>query len=293
MEQIDSDLRSEGVPIHGRSIRGALKYSKMFGLNLHLIPTITNIQPDRYHGDNLSARIAQWFDNRYGDRQSIYFGLGESVLIIRGDAWKMRLPRIYGQVQILIDRDLCKYEHEPNVGTKGIPPNLNVLTLIECLPAGLSKSLTASECRTVFEIFRSAFADMIAIEKIEGNPYIAEARSDLKAAVDFIFASLPHYGQSAWSSSQAAEKFLKCYLSVAGGTVPHIHDIPVLVDLVTSTGVSGIDDRVIKFLEVKPAARYGEVKSTLEQAVAAHHAALEVGGWTARNLGIMPSAQFS
>ncbi len=68
MEEIDSFLRNDNVPVPLRQLRGALEISRRFHLRLKSIRDDKKPKEGSYVGDDLAIRIKSWFDNRYGER---------------------------------------------------------------------------------------------------------------------------------------------------------------------------------------------------------------------------------
>lgn len=277
MEGIDAQLRAANVQIHARSFHAAGEYSKLFQLTIPMALTSEMGRAGVYTGADAAAHIRKWFDDRYGDRQKIFMGPGATVIVLRGDPWEIRLPRIYGTVQCVVERDLSRYTNEPNLRSHGQPPITNLLTLINDLPPGLAAQLSDEECCDVLEVFMHALDSMHAIEYIASNPYVHEALSDIQASVRHIFSVPPHYGQSKWSSAQAAEKLLKSYLKVKGVSFPFNHNIRELANLARTGGMTPLETGITDQLQTRAAVRYGDESVSLIEAVAAHHASLMVG----------------
>lgn len=277
MEDIDAQLRAANVQIHARSFHAAGEYSKLFQLEIPMSPCPEKGRLGVYTGGDAAAHIRKWFDDRYGDRQKTFIGPGAAVIVLRGDPWEIRLPRIYGTVQCVVERDLSRYANEPSLRSDGHPPIKNLLTLINDFPPGLAAKLSDEECRYVLDSFKHVLDCMHAIEYIAGNPYIPEVLSDIHASVIHIFSAPPHYGQSKWSSAQAAEKLLKSLLKVKGISFPFNHDIRGLADLARSGGMRPLENGIIDQLQTRAAVRYGDESVSLIEAVAAYHASMLVG----------------
>lgn len=277
MEQIDAQLRAVNVQIHARALHAAGEYSRLFQLEMPMFPCSDKGTPGIYVGADAAAHIRKWFDDRYGDRQKIFMGPGSTVIVLKGDPWEIRLPRIYGQIQCVVERDLSRYANEPALRTDGQPPITNLLTLINNFPPGLATQLTDSECYDVLDIFKHALNCMHTIESIAGNSFVPEALSDIHASVRHIFAVPPHYGQSKWSSAQAAEKLLKSFLKVKCISFPFNHDIRGLNNLAMTGGMKELEQEIINRLQTPASVRYGDPTVSLTEAVSAHHASLLVG----------------
>lgn len=277
MEIIDAQLRAANVQIHARSFHATGEYSKLFKLTIPMPLTSDIGRVGIYTGADAGAHIRKWFDDRYGDRQKIFMGPGSTVIVLRGDPWEIRLPRIYGTTQCVAERDLTRYANEPNLRSDGHPLITNTLNLINDFPPGLAAQLSDEECCDVVEIFGHALDSMHAIEYIASNPYIHEALSDIQASVRHIFSVPPHYGQSKWSSAQAAEKILKSFLKMKDISFPFNHNIHELANLARTGGMKPLETGITDQLKTRAAVRYGEESVSLIEAVVAHHASLMIG----------------
>ena len=91
MEEIDNQLREDGVPIEARPLMAGLMISRRFNCSFSL-------------DSPLGIHINIWFNDRYGDRLKIDLNLGDTVVLIKGDPYKVRFPiaiGINGQVNVL------------------------------------------------------------------------------------------------------------------------------------------------------------------------------------------------
>jgi len=285
MEQIDTQLQAENIPIHVRALRAVGEYAKLFALEIPMCLCPLSGAPGIYTGADAAAHIHNWFNARYGNRQKIFMGPGTTVIILRGDPWEVRIPLTIGSVNYVVEPDLSHYANDPKWRTDGKLPIINLLTLINDFPPGLAAELSDEECQTIIDEFRQSLDCMYAIKYIEGNPYVNEALSDIRAAVQHIFSVPPHYGQSKWSSAQAAEKFLKSFLKIKQIKFPYSHDIPSLADLAATAGMKPIERVIIDQLQTRAAVRYGDETISLTVAVAAHRASLAVGKHTSGTRG--------
>src|SRR5438128_3648351 len=104
MRAIDAEMRAENIPITAREISGFIRASSRLKADLRLMPL-----PKRgpiagvYAGDNLSLRILSWFQTKYGDRLKADFSPGMVPVLIEGDPYLMRLPRVFGHIRLVCD----------------------------------------------------------------------------------------------------------------------------------------------------------------------------------------------
>lgn len=284
MELFDGKFRDEEVPISHRASEAVSYYSKLFQLEIRSAPDSYVPVLRSYVGTDAYARIHRWFKDRYGDRQKISWGPGDIALVIRGDAWRMSLPLVLGQVQFVLDRDLLRYARDTKDRLSGTVPTANVLSFIKDLPQGFSSQLSDEECVSIFDSFIRSMECLNSIQAMIDSPYVPEAISDIQASVMHIFSKRPHYGQSKWSSAQAAEKFLKSLLKIKSSEVPHTHNIARLAQLAKQLGAAPLGAELIDCLQTASATRYGEQSVSIEDAVLAHYASLVVGEYVAEQL---------
>jgi hypothetical protein len=275
-------MREDGIPIHGRSLVALRHYSMTFGLTIPVPPQSYMPAEGVYTGQDAAAHIARWFEKTYGDRQKAYLGPGSSIVVVRGEAWELNLPLIYGRVQCVVEPDLQRYANATVLGTGGNLPILNILNIITDFPQSLASQLTLPEMREILDVFRVTLDRMNSIETMRRHPLIPEALSDLAASVRHILAPQPHFGQSKWSSAQAAEKMLKSLLKAKGIEYPFNHNIDGLSALAVGAGMKSIPDYALSDLRARAGLRYGEGETNLLDAVRAHHAALLVGAHVAQ-----------
>lgn len=276
MAEIDCVLRESNIPIHARSMHAGLNYSRRFKLEFSMATSSMTGTPGNYSDANVDAHIRDWFVERYGERLKISIGPGYVAVLIKGDPWRVRLPRIYGQVNCVVDRDLSKFIDDSPFGTAGALPVVNVLSIIEDFPESLAQQLSDAECQHVLQTFFGLLECMTAIEYFRDAPYWSEIRADISAAVGHLFAIPPHAGQSKWASCQAAEKLIKSLLKLRSVPFPKSHDLAELAKLANSVGLR-LGTPLLASVSAPPAVRYGEVAVSIRAAVDAHHAALVIG----------------
>lgn len=87
-----------------------------------------------------------------------------------------------------------------------------------------------------------------------------------------------------WAALQAVEKTYKAFLVVHRAKVPKRHKIAELSKLAAALDLHPADPELIAAVECDPGVRYGEVSVSLPDAVAAHHAALELTWYVAEEI---------
>lgn len=285
MDDVDSTLQSRDVPIPARQFAALGEVTKKFHITLPGGPLWTGPIPNVYEGESLSAHIFQWFDQRYGDRLKKDWSVGYSVVMLRGDAWLLKFPLIYGIVTIVCDRDLQKKYRNFAVNRAGQPQQkamMNLLSLIEKLPQGLASRLTDDELQELLSYFSAASEFFMTISDLNGGNELASgAVMDLEISARFATSEPQCYGQSLWASLQAAEKMLKCFIASKDEKFPPIHELSKLAKQAYALGLPQIDADLLKRVQCKADVRYGQQKYALEKVVGAHQGALQIASLVA------------
>ena len=250
--------------------------SKRLNTDIIFAPRPAPAIPGRYDRLTLAAHISSWYQIRYGDRLKVHFGPGSVALLIRGDPWKMVLPRIYGSVTCNCDPDLEKYRNAPRITTGPQRPNYNVLCCIEDFPAGLANALTENERREILRFFMNTHEVLQSLENISDKPYVNEAIADLQSATAFILGRPPQYGLSKWSSLQFVEKLLKSFLELKKAPIPKHHDLQKIAQGAQTFGLVLPNAAQLASVQCTAGVRYGEVAVTLGEAISAHHVSLDL-----------------
>jgi hypothetical protein len=284
IDQIDRKLREASVPIPGRPIAALLEFSKLTGSELRICSLDREPLPGRYLGDDLSIRVAQWYEERYGDRILMDGKEGQVVVLLRGEPWVMELPLILGGGSG--PNFICGFGRattlpaEPVLYRLGdVPPpssDYNVLDSIVGLTDGFAKALTSEECETILEGFlvgRTAYSRLSGSSR---DGLLALVRGDLDAAVAHLTGNFSQTGLSQWASLQATEKVLKHYLETLVGSYKHGHKLVDLESQAVAAGLPPLDPTWLPAIQCPAGVRYGEICVSVEQAVAAHLASLRV-----------------
>jgi hypothetical protein len=148
-----------------------------------------------------------------------------------------------------------------------------VLNFIEDLTPSLRAGLSDEECYDIFQYFQLGMEALQSLQCIRNKKYGREAIGDQKLAVTCLFSQLPQYGASRWHSLQLVEKTLKCYLVAHGQQPPKNHNI---VGIAEQASLAIHPKSLLDAVQCEPSVRYGEVDTSLSQAIAAHHSSLEI-----------------
>lgn len=278
MIETDERLREQGVAVSARPFHAVPLIAARMKI-AEEIPIDASASGGQITPANLYAHIHRWYDQRYGDRLKTEVGPGNIALEIRGEAWKARLPLVYGAVEIVADRQLST---EPNpagirAGRGDKIPTLNVLDTIESLPQALATSLTDEELGGLFHDFLFDFDVLQELHSRTSNDALLQAAfTDLDVAVEKLVGNKRDYGQSRWSSLQFTEKALKSALQRANVQFSRTHALSKLATLGRDHGVFSVDDDLLANIQCTAGIRYGGRPATLDQALTAHRASIRV-----------------
>jgi hypothetical protein len=258
--EIDGEMRLENINIPARPLVAFSKLSSRYHIEIEL-------------RSELGDRINNWFENLYGDRLKPGWSLGATVIVISGDIYKVRIPLMFGTSGFVFDSGPLERKTIVNgreVTLSNIPKHVEGLT-----PARV-QSMTTSECNEVVTIFGKAAVAWSTLASVKFQDFMSEAKADLETSVEHLLSKSPQFGLSRWSSLQAVEKLLKAYIKERGGTVRTIHKLPDLAGEAEGMGLTAIDRTVLASIQCSAGVRYGEESSTMQEAVAAHWAAIQL-----------------
>lgn len=238
MEEIDARLRKAGVPIHARPLRAFQEISKD-GMSM----VIGGVLPHPH-----ANRINDWFQTRYGDRLLVDFSIGKAVILVRGDPYVIKLPLILGQWDGVVD------------------VNKTFVGMTKDLFADLPES-DRSDMVAAFVWFYQRFKKM---ENLSDS-----ALANIDTAILQMTSQSPHYGESQWASLQAAEKTLKEFIKHRKAKPPRTHDLDTLLAQAEQLSLQQGLWPLLSMIQCSAGVRYDNGVS-LEQAVAAHHASIDL-----------------
>lgn len=284
MEIVDSFLRQSEIPVHARPIRGWFEISRTLNLGLRMSPCQDRAAIEGiYIGDDLTIRIFDWFDKRYGNKLAVRAGPGRGVVMIRGDFWEVQFPAIFGTVYFFISATEKSSIQKDDLKLRRAP-KCNIIDEITDFPAGLALSLSSSELRAIADLFLVAYQAMLAICQIRELSMIEEALRDVDSAVNHLMSNPPHYGLSKWASLQTVEKLFKTFLTVKKVDFPHHHNLQTLAKLATNKGLFAVDKSLIDKIQCSAGVRYGDEKVSKEEAYEAHTLSVILSGRVAQEI---------
>lgn len=284
IDSIDRKLREGRVPIPGRPLAALHEFSVLTRSELAVRSHDHEPTPGRYLGDDLSVRIAQWYEERYGDRILMEVVDGQVVVLLRGDPWVMELPWILGGGRET--NFICGYGRPTTLPIEPVtyllsdpaPPasDYNVLDSIKSLSPALARDLAEQECDMILESFLVGREAYRQLGRTNRDGLLSLVRGDLEAAVAHLTGRVSQTGLSLWASLQATEKILKHFLELVRGKYKHGHKLSDFETEAVASGLPPMDPTWLTAIQCSAGVRYGEDVVSLEQAVAAHHASLRV-----------------
>lgn len=273
LREIDEQLKSEGVPPHGRSLNALIKFGQKYKLSMPFNKPQPAMPPEVAVNWPYSERIFQWFDDVYGERNKLDPSAGRKVAVLAdGDMWEIRLPLVWGTLIPVIEKKLTP--PGPTIST--VPSPHNISNSITGITDRRLQQFTDDDTNEVYGHFVVGLDVCEALKRFrKSHPLFIEAQDDLATAVAMLTAQSPNYGQSRWASLQFTEKFMKGLINVIGeGNSRQSHNIRALHDELAKS-IMGLNlGHLIDDIECVAAVRYGELSSTRAQAYAAHKASL-------------------
>lgn len=277
MRYVDERLQEAGLFPPQRPLKAFLEVSHSLGLGLMMPAPKRAPRTGVFTGHDMTIRIFNWYDSHYGDKLGMHWGLARVVLMIRDEPWIASFPKVFGSVRFILDTSTPKRSDGIQLGRNSVPCH-NVLDSIEGLPRGLRSGLTPDEQNTLFSQYVEAYHNVTMLADCLEIGMCREVLSDIESTVDHLAGSLPHYGQSRWSSLQAAEKIIKTYIGEHGAKFPHSHELCDLVKLAIDCGLKTIDTDALRRIQCGASVRYEDAGSTLANAYSSHWEAVRVVG---------------
>ncbi|MEM1050945.1 MAG: hypothetical protein AAGI28_02510 [Pseudomonadota bacterium] len=270
MADIDRKLSMEGVDIPSRSIHASREVSMRFDLNMPLGGDPARMPPDLRKNVELSEAIHRWYQDNYGDRLKEDPCPGHSVLLLDGDLYKLRVPRLFGSVEFIVTRDWL-----PEPGISRAPVIANIVQLVADMTPSRAERLSDDALRHLAEGFERALPVSYLLESTS-HALMYSARGDVDVAVRCLMERGDRHGSSKWASLQVAEKVLKAAIVLEGASFAFTHDLSKLSVVLADAGIAIDADNQIAAIQCSAGIRYGEEACSREEALAAHHASLDL-----------------
>lgn len=270
MAQIDFKLTNEGVDIPTRPMLAVREVSMTHNLSMPLGGDTARLPPELRENAALSQAINQWYKDNYGDRLIEDPCPGRMVILLDGDLYVLRVPRIFGSVNFVLTRQWL-----PNPGIGRGPATCNIIQLIDGMTPAKAGRLSDIALDTIGAAFEIALPAAFTLENTD-HCLMFIARGDVEVAVHGLMARGGRYGESKWASLQAAEKVLKAAIDRAGAKYGFTHGLASLCKTLADTGLKFNAIAQVAAIQCKPGIRYGEEPCTRDEALAAHRASLDL-----------------
>jgi hypothetical protein len=268
IQQIDDDLRREGIDIPFRPLRAVAEFAKHHKVGIYLF--FQPLPPDApISTEYLSSHVQAWYSRLYGDRLRLWsLSPGRMVIPIRGDLWHVRFPAIVGTVSFLA----CNAHDGAHTLDRG---EYDIFQCFDGMTAAFRSALSQAELAVILRLFDRGIRAMSAVADLLPTDLTKAARADHDAAVQHLTGPHIHPGLSRWASHQAVEKLFKAFLEFKRASPPNIHPLSKLADRCTPLGLTPPPASLLDLVQCGAGVRYGEVVVSREEAVTAHHAALK------------------
>lgn len=270
MTQIDFKLTSDGVDIPTRPIMAVREVSITYSISMPLGGEAARLPPELRENAPLSEAINQWYKDNYGDRLKEDPCPGRMAILLDGDLYVLRVPRIFGSVNFVLTRQWL-----PNPGIGRGPATCNITQLVDGMTAAKAGRLSNVALDTIGAAFEIAVPAAFTLESTD-HSLMFIARGDVEAAVNSLMTRDGRFGESKWASLQAAEKVLKAAIDRAGAKYGFTHGLAGLCKTLTDTGLTFSADAQVAAIQCRPGIRYGEEPCTRDEALAAHRSSLEL-----------------
>ena len=140
--------------------------------------------------------IDEWYKRRYGNRLNVNWSPGDGVILIRGDAYRFGIPRVFGTVKFI-----CRPQeigvNRSKIGVSGEPPTCNMLDQIEGLTKPYALSLRPEEinniwenCRVIMQYYGDIEASLKCINDNNVKRLVGEALDDLRNSAEHVIETI-------------------------------------------------------------------------------------------------------
>ena len=260
-----------------------LKITERYDIVLNAFPPRRPAKVGCFDPLEISIRVHDWNEQRYGKRLNIPFHVGRVVLPLRGALYRINCPITYGHVRFVCEPSSFGQLRQA-LGVNG-PPTVNMVDLVEDLTAAIAHSLTAEEVVRIGVASVAGLAAHLSLRAISDVGYVREAIGDLDAAVFHLTEHQPQSGLSKWASLQAVEKLIKAYISQKGKQVKFVHSLRDLYDDATKLGLPPPPHGYVDAVQCSAGVRYGEIRVSVDEGLKAHLLSLEMCEVVARFIG--------
>jgi hypothetical protein len=272
MREIDAKFIKDGIPISARPLQAVMAVGTHYKITIPLSRPFPGAPPELQRYAQLGEDINDGFERLYGDRLKVDFSVGQMVVLIDGDLYPLRFPRIFGQVRFILSRQFIK---APEISSRG-PATCNIVQLVTDLTPVKAATLSDAALRSLDDDFGLGLRALDALEASQDQELIRIARGDIQTAVNNLLDRANRFGESKWSSLQTAEKILKAAITLEGAEFKYGHCLAKLRRQLDTLGVRFDWEPLTTAIQCTPGIRYGQEKCTRDDALAAHHASLRL-----------------
>lgn len=274
MVSLDRHLASLGLAPPQRPINATLVVSSAFGLLGTPIIGGSRDRGEPYSPADLLARVHDWYSDTYGDKTKIDFSPGSVVVSLHSNLWEMKMPKVWGSFDLFVSQDLSSQGNY--ISTKGsTPAKHNILLSVQGMTQAYASRLNKDDLVFLAGRFINSYPAIVCLDDLKGHDLFEEARGDYRHSVDALLTGR-ELGKARWDTAQCAEKILKGLLAREGHAFPTSgakgHDISHLGTLITDKIGFSLLSADLSSVHCTAAVRYGEMKISIEDALAAHEA---------------------
>lgn len=278
MVSLDRHLASLGLTPAQRPLNAALVVSSTLGLSGTPIIGGSGDRGEPFSPQDLLARVHEWYSDTYGDKTKIDFSPGSIVVSLHGNLWEMKMPKVWGSFDLFISQDLSNQGNY--ISSKRSPPvRHNILRSVQGMTQAYASRLQKDDLLFLAGKFINSYPAVVCLDDLKGHDLFEEARGDYRHSVDALLTGR-ELGKARWDTAQCAEKVLKGVLAREGHAFPTSgakgHDISHLGALVAEKLGFSLSAADLSAVHCTPAVRYGERKSSMEEALASHEALVRI-----------------
>jgi len=279
MSSLDTHLAAAGLQPFQRGLNAERLVAIALELDGIPFPRRGESRHPAFGPSDLLGRVHEWYDANYGKRMHMDMSPGSVVFRLNSTLWRLRMPKIYGRVQVFLDQNLENKGRA--VGTAEAPATLNLLLSIDDMTAPLAARLRAQDFATIAAAFGRGYNGLCWLEDATGHDLFDQARQDYRASVSALMSGRA-WNDARWDMAQCAEKTFKGLLGRAGHQFPTNardgHDIVGLGALITKHFGTPLSHEELKTVHCPPKVRYSEVETSEAEALSAHDALLQLLG---------------
>ena len=290
MRELDRHFANVGIPIAARELAAVAEAGFDQGQESVRVPDRREPAPGKYTGEDLLLHAARWFVNTYPEQTKIDSSLGSTVVSLRGQLWEYRVPLGGGRYLLHAgDPDNGPATIATPNGYPLIPAGNPVRALLPhfCLikgivdfPHALAEGLSDAEQYQIIHAFCRGQLAYIWLTRARKHDFVRGAIGDFASAVHHLLRSPVELGLSRWASLQGVEKVVKSYIAHAGSEVPTrgraAHSLAELAKVLRESGGPDLTEQDLSKVQCPAAVRYDATGQTMEAAVEAHYAALDL-----------------